>query len=302
MSHSSKPHLRSPGSTLKYRARHRPIPQHPDLAVPEPSRFQRIAQSKLPLVVACTVGGIGVAYSVLLYKGYTREVERNKTLDVPIDVSDRYKYNASRFDADISSSEYWLGINRRRQQLCEKATGHVLEVSAGTGRNSEYLPLDKRKIKTVTLADKHREMIDEARRKWPEQGNAWFIRTSFYIKDCTEKIPCPQPEGFDTIIQTMGLCSTPEPEKLLRNLGEMTNPKGGQILLLEHGLGKYQWVNRIIENLAPAHADRYGCWWNKDVGEIVRRSGLEVVEEKRFNFGTTWWFVLRPKKQPESQS
>jgi len=85
---------------------------------------------------------------------------------------------------------------------------------------------------------------------------------------------------------------------VLRNLGEMVNPDGGRILLLEHGKGYYEWLNGYLDTMAPAHADRHGCWYNKDVGEIVRKSGLEVVEAKRYHFGTTWWFVLKPKPRP----
>ena len=101
--------------------------------------------------------------------------------------------------------------------------------------------------------------------------------------------------GFDTIVQTMGLCSTPQPAQILRNLGSIVKPTGGRILLLEHGRGHYDWLNRILDNRAPGHADQHGCWWNKDIGEIVEESGLEVVEMKRYHFGTTWWFILKLK-------
>ena len=218
------------------------------------------------------------------------------TLDIPEDVSDRYQQLASRFDSEVSNMEWWMGIDRRRKELCAKAKGHVLEVSAGTGRNSKYLPLT-RGIKSVTLADKNEEMIYEARRKWPEDGNAWFIRTSFHVQDCKEKVPCPAPEGFDTILQTMGICSVSDPVALLQNLAEMANQKDGRILLLEHGKSSYEWLNNIMDGMAPAHANRFGCWFNKDIGAIVESSGLEVVESKRFNFGTTWWFELKPKAQ-----
>jgi methyltransferase OMS1 len=93
----------------------------------------------------------------------------------------------------------------------------------------------------------------------------------------------------------MGLCSTPQPVQLLRQLGSVLNQEGGRILLLEHGRGHYDWLNKIIDNGAPGHADQHGCWWNKDIGKIVEESGLEVVEMKRYHFGTTWWFILKPK-------
>ena len=103
-----------------------------------------------------------------------------------------------------------------------------------------------------------------------------------------------QRQQFDTVIQTMGVCSHSDPVSLLAHLGTLTEPKHGRILLLEHGRSYYTWLNNILDNIAPAHADRHGCWWNRDIGDIVRRSGLEVVESKRRHLGTTWQFVLRP--------
>ncbi|KAL9048580.1 MAG: hypothetical protein Q9162_007646 [Coniocarpon cinnabarinum] len=250
---------------------------------------------RLPLIASTVAGAAIVLYVGLVVNGFQSDIARSKELDVPSDTSDRYRFTASRFDNDVSNLEWIIGITRRRKELCAQARGHVLEVSAGTGRNSKFLPL-LRGVKSVTLVDKTREMIDEARRKWPEDGNAWFIRTTFRVQDCREKVPCPSPAGFDTVIDTMGLCSTGEPEALLRNLAEMTNPDGGKILLLEHGKGHYAWMNRVLDATAPAHAQRHGCWYNKDIGEIVRKSGLVIEEQKRFNFGTTWWFVLRPAK------
>ena len=95
----------------------------------------------------------------------------------------------------------------------------------------------------------------------------------------------------------MGLCSTPNASSLLANLGRLTNPSSGRILLLEHGRSYFAWLNRILDKHASAHADKHGCWWNKDIQKIVEESGLEVVQITRYmyHFGTTWKMELRPK-------
>ena len=99
----------------------------------------------------------------------------------------------------------------------------------------------------------------------------------------------------------MGLCSTPTPHQLLLNLSahlDHSNPDS-RILLLEHGRSSYDWLNNILDNSAAKHAEIHGCWYNRDVGEMVQgaaeQSGLEVVEVWRKHFGTTWVFELRPK-------
>jgi methyltransferase OMS1 len=93
----------------------------------------------------------------------------------------------------------------------------------------------------------------------------------------------------------MGLCSTEDPVKLLENLGK-TVKSDGKILMLEHGISHYAWVNDLLHRTAIDHAKEHGCWWDRDIGAIVEKSGLEVEQIKRYNFGTTWWLELRPKK------
>lgn len=65
--------------------------------------------------------------------------------------------------------------------------------------------------------------------------------------------------------------------------------------MLEHGRGDYDWINRLLDSGATMHADRYGCWYNKDIGEVVKESGLRVGAVKRYHLGTTWEVVLRPE-------
>ena len=126
----------------------------------------------------------------------------------------------------------------------------------------------------------------------PNYKNCRFLTQSAH-----DPIPCPSPAGYDTVIETMGLCSTPNASSLLAKLGRLTNPKTGRILLLEHGRSYFAWLNRILDNHAVAHADKHGCWWNKDIQKIVEESGLEVIQVKRYmyHFGTTWRVELRPR-------
>ena len=100
------------------------------------------------------------------------------------------------------------------------------------------------------------------------------------------------------MLQTMGVCSIADPVRLLRQMASLTNSDHGRILLLEHGRSWYDWLNSWLDSSAPGHADKFGCWWNKDIGRIVEEAGLEVVALKRYHFGTTWWVELRPKRKP----
>ena len=158
------------------------------------------------------------------------------------------------------------------------------------------------------MVDKSPGMLDVCKEKWKkmqQEKHGWEKKVGFWVGDLAEDnvewkvFPAVgnlradgKGERFDTVIQTMGLCSTNEPEKLLRNLGKLVKPDG-TILLLEHGMGYYEWINKYLDVQAPEHAKRFGCWWNRDIGAIVEKSGLEILNVKRYTLGTTWWFELR---------
>ncbi|EAS32529.3 ubiquinone/menaquinone biosynthesis protein [Coccidioides immitis RS] len=260
-------------------------------------------------------------YGTYLFVSYKKAVEAAKSLDVPHDLSDRYDQSARTYDAEVETAEMLMRLGKRRRELIQMARGNVLEVSCGTGRNFDYYTLgEKRAVdeqgkaairgcRSVTFVDQSGEMVQVAREKFEKKYPA-FKQVAFRAQDAMEPISPPPgttikiPVGmkepkFDTVIETMGLCSTADPVAFLKHLGELTEPEKGQILLLEHGRSYYGWLNKLLDDLAPAHADQHGCWWNRDIGRIVEQSGLEVVESKRWHLGTTWKYVLRPKKETE---
>lgn len=240
-----------------------------------------------------------------------------ETLDPTTDVSSRYDTIAPRFDLSVSSTESLIGITRLRRKLSALATGDVLEVSIGTGRNLTFydwnftapksLPssMKRGKVKSFTAVDKSEPMLEIAHDKFSKEypgilGIRWVVQDAV-----TTALPAPpvsanersgnkKNKKYDTIIQTMGLCSTPNPTALLQNMADALEPDG-QILLLEHGRSTWDFVNWALDRGAPGHADRYGCWWNKDIEGVIKGCGLEVLEFKRKHFGTTVWAILGKK-------
>ena len=235
--------------------------------------------------------GMGM-YGVMLYASLSQDTE---LADLPADLSDRFDREAEGYDEKVDMSETMMFLTSKRKKLAAQAKGHVLEVAVGTGRNIEYY--NTKQCATVTLLDSSGPMLAVAKRKWNDTHKEYFSRVFFKQQSALEPIvpPYGAQDGYDTVIQTMGLCSTPEPVKLLQNIEASTN-EDGQILLLEHGKSHYGWLNTMLDNTAPAHAEEHGCWWNKDIGQIVEDSGLEVVNIKRYNFGTTWWVELKPRR------
>lgn len=111
----------------------------------------------------------------------------------------------------------------------------------------------------------------------------------------------PAPRYYDTVLQNFGLCSVADPQALLANMAAATRPGSGRIYLVEHGRGSYGWLNGLLDRFAPRHFQRYGCWWNRDIEDIVRKAetavpGLEVVRIERplwLQGGTMLWIEMR---------
>ncbi|TGO90248.1 hypothetical protein BPOR_0072g00050 [Botrytis porri] len=298
-----------------------PPPSPPPSAKQHPLRGRKFA-----LIGSSIAALIFAGYSSYLFVLLNKEPIESSSSEVQADVSSRYDTIASKFDSEVDWTEWSMGITKMRKKLAQEAHGDVLEVSIGTGRNLEYYDWDfkgfngvgklqkvggikKGKVKSFTAVDKSGEMLEVAHEKFSTMFPG-VLGVRWIIQDASEKIPGPPRNAnetsgnndakYDTVIQTMGLCSAADPVRLLKNLGECVKEDEGRILLLEHGRAKWDWLNRALDNSAEGHAKLFGCWWNRDLGKIVEESGLEVVNIKRRHGGTTWRIELKkPKAIPK---
>ncbi|KXS94587.1 hypothetical protein AC578_1794 [Pseudocercospora eumusae] len=282
---------------------------------PPPSPQNALKQNprKLPWVLASVMGGVIAFYAANLYVAATQPCQNAQIADLSQqkDVVARYDETADSFDSDVGFSEWLMGVNKNRRQLARMCHGHVLEVSCGTGRNLGYYDYkESGRVESLTFVDISPQMIQVCKRKWMAlfQSTRASVKHGMSIRFLPASAlgpmplaPTEPPRKYDTIIQTMGLCSTPSPVELLENMVKYldTSNPDSKILLLEHGRSYQDWLNRILDNSAEKHAEIHGCWFNRDIGALVAHAaantGLEVVRERRRHFGTTWLFELRPK-------
>ncbi|OBT69452.1 hypothetical protein VE03_01183 [Pseudogymnoascus sp. 23342-1-I1] len=297
---------------------HKQIPLPPSSAPPPPPNPLRYRS--IPLLLGSLTAFALAGYSSYIYVTYRRATSSSTPSSVPLDVSSRYDEIATEFDGDVEWMEWSMGLLKLRKEMAAKARGRVCEVSVGTGRNMGYYSWgeemtgesggkgkkgekegEEGKVTSFTAVDKSPQMIAVARDKF-SRDHPGLKGVQWVVQDASLPLPSPPsstsstPEKYDTILQTMGLCSTPSPSTLLLNLGNHLAP-GGRIYLLEHGRGYWGWLNQILDSLAPGHAERFGCWWNREIGrvleEVQKEGGLRVVEVRRSNWGTTWWVELR---------
>ncbi|KAK1759686.1 hypothetical protein QBC47DRAFT_398491 [Echria macrotheca] len=136
-------------------------------------------------------------------------------------------------------------------------------------------------------------------------------RVRLIMGDALTELPPPPPttktgtttKKYDTIVQGFTLCSVQDPTGLLINMAGMVEPDTGRIVLLEHGRScwaGFGWLNGLLDRHVDRHAEKWGCWWNRDILGIVRDAqdkvpGLEVVEVERpwLQLGTVYYLELR---------
>ncbi|OHW95989.1 methyltransferase OMS1 [Colletotrichum incanum] len=276
------------------------------------------------------------------------------------------KESARKFDQSLDGSEWLMGITALRQKMAAEASGHVLEIAMGTGRNLSFYdwsavlesrstfassmgaeataasradgkPLNttSASILSYTGVDISSEMLGVAIEKLvetvpqlvgvepkvkkqalPTHSN-WGVFSYLSDKlrivrsDIHDFIP-PPPEQmstsskYDFVCSTFSLCSVRDPEQVVRDLANMVKPGTGRIILVEHGRGWWGFINGLLDRSATSHFKKYGCWWNRDIAEIVESAakslpGLEVVKIDRPYFtqlGTTLWIELRVSRIP----
>ena len=214
---------------------------------------------------------------------------------------------AKTFDEELNFHEFFTGIDFLRSRLVRRIDGggggDVLEVMCGTGRNLDKYSSSSSsmgKMRRLVMTDASEAMVNEAREKIRgTTSNGTEIKAE--VDDATKMKQ--KSNSFDYVVMTFGLCSTDEPEKVVKELARVTKPNG-EILLLEHGRPRKgsvhdYWLSNILDAHVDMHQKKWGCAWNKDIEKIVRESVADVcdvVTFDRWHFGTTSYVVLRKRE------
>jgi hypothetical protein len=76
----------------------------------------------------------------------------------------------------------------------------------------------------------------------------------------------------------MVVCGMPQ---VLQQAAVLLKP-GGQLLLLEHGKSSWSWLEKEMDKSAQAHYDKWGCWWNRDILDIVNKVIIMILTPTDF--------------------
>ncbi|ETO22877.1 Phosphatidylethanolamine N-methyltransferase [Reticulomyxa filosa] len=195
------------------------------------------------------------------------------------------------YDSSLQVDEFFLRMGKNRQFLIRKAKGLVLEIACGTGRNLNYY--NEATVSEVHFIDKSPEMMHRLKNKPISHKKIFRSFTVGDVNDLKFK-----DDSFDTVVDTFGLCSFEFPEKALNEMIRVTKP-GGQILLLEHGVGRWRVVRWWQKRHLHQHVYSWGCYFNRDILSFIEnRADVSVTDIKRKHFGTTYLIQLTKNKQP----
>jgi ubiquinone/menaquinone biosynthesis C-methylase UbiE len=167
-----------------------------------------------------------------------------------------------------------LGVSRLRRRLLKRASGKVLEVAAGTGKNLKFYHSDCR----IIALDLSLEMLNIARKR----ATKLALNISFVLGD-SEALPFRN-KSFDTVVSSLSTCTFPDPVAALNDMGRVCRTTG-KILLLEHGRSDRERLGRWQDRHADQFAKPLGCHWNREPLNLVRQAGLGVNEARRTFFG-----------------
>lgn len=165
------------------------------------------------------------------------------------------------------------GLAARRRRLVGSATGRVLEIGAGTGRNLRWYRPDR--VSSVVALE-----VDKARGRWLAR-RAETLAMPFGWQEVAVEEAVFSPESFDTVVATLALCRVAQPAIVATAIGSWLVP-GGRLLFLEHvaSLGVRGRLQRLV---APAWARvSGGCHLDRDTLATLRASGLSVSDCTRF--------------------
>lgn len=163
-----------------------------------------------------------------------------------------------------------MGGRARRRRVLRQASGRVLEVGIGTGRNLEFYP----KGVELTGVDISPRMLERARQRANEEKREVRLE----LAD-VEALPFAD-AVFDTVTASCVFCSVADPVLGLREVRRVIKP-GGQVLLLEHVRPRNPVLGMLSDLLSPLTRRLFGPSINRRTEDNLRAAGLEIVSVRR---------------------
>ena len=196
-------------------------------------------------------------------------------------VRDLYDRVAGRYDSMIRIPERLLFADGRTWAAAE-ATGDVLEIAVGTGRNFAHYRADVR----ITGQDISREMLKLARARAEELGRVVNLR----VGDAQD-LDFPD-EAFDCVVSTLALCTIPDDRRALVEAWRVLR-HGGRLIVLEHVRSPRTAVRGMQRLFAPLALRCAGDHLLRDPLDHLASAGFSVEYCARSGAGIVERLIAR---------
>jgi len=160
-----------------------------------------------------------------------------------------------------------------RAELLGDLRGRILDVGAGTGANFAYFHPDAE----VIAIEPSRPMMEVALKKIHRYPNIQMHHIGVNDPGMDRLIA---PASLDYIINTLVLCTIPDPKAALRRYRRWLKPTG-RLIVLEHIKSEpklYGWMQEVFNPVWRVIGD--GCHINRHTDEYIREAGFVPVEQK----------------------
>lgn len=161
-------------------------------------------------------------------------------------------------------------FQKARAELLPQASGNILEIGIGTGRN---LPFYK-PAQVQCLCGIDPGLHPRAKKRAAQAG---LMLTAMAVT--AERIPADD-NSFDCAVCTFSLCSIPDPAAALLEMRRVLTPEG-KLLFAEHGRAADDSVRRWQDRLTPVwSAIGGGCHLNRDIPSLLVAAGFSITQLK----------------------
>ena len=171
-----------------------------------------------------------------------------------------------------------------RQKVLGQATGKVLEVGVGTGKNLAFYTT---RCIDVTGIDLSPGMLNKAKARVKDTS----VPVRLLEMDVQHMI-FPD-ASFDTVVATCVFCSVPDPVKGLQEIRRVCKP-GGQVLLLEHVRSDNPLLGKIMDILDPLTVRMMGPHINRRTVENVTTAGLHINSVENQKIKILKYIIAQP--------
>jgi SAM-dependent methyltransferase len=165
-----------------------------------------------------------------------------------------------------------LGLAERRRRLVAEATGEVVEVGGGTGRNIPHY----RDVDRVVMLEPDEAM----RRRLLARVPSAPVPIEVHETGIDDTI---LPDEFaDTVVASLVLCTVPDPATALARIKRLLKPDTGRLLFLEH-VHSPGWRGRLQEALTPVYSRTLGagCHLDRPTLDSIRDAGFVITDCQR---------------------